>query len=363
MSISNILTSSKSAIGSNFNCYFLPKMMLKLTVNAKVLNDKILSYKIDHEKVLVADPAHRYYLTFNASAWSDDTVKIEFSPEGFLKRIETITDDKTGAIIEKLAELGTKIAEAVAMIPEFVDRDMAETKMIYTTVFDPFNLVEMQRVNQELAAINKTVSIEARLIDVADIDDKKGVINFDKPVGGIYARPIASAELTMKAGTSIQRHLFTLPHPLKVHFVALTRPRFIKSSFTMDFDMGFPKSIAVQRPSQLLSILQVPINVLSTILALPSKLIWGNGTPFQNNNNNAANVANAQIQQQLDSQKSMLQLQQELSVLRAQQGNIGNTSGGGQGARGGVGANTNKDTEPRSLDKGSDEPREIPFYL
>ncbi|MFN0200487.1 MAG: hypothetical protein ACKVTZ_03155 [Bacteroidia bacterium] len=334
-------------------------MMLKLTVTAKVLNDKILSYKIDHEKVLIADPAHRYYLTFNASAWSDDTVKIEFSPEGFLKRIETITDDKTGAIIEKLAELGTKIAEAAAMIPEFVDRDMVETKMMYTTVFDPFNLVEMQRVNQELAAINKSVSVEVRLIDVADIDDKKGVINFDKPVGGIYARPIASAELTMKAGTSIQRHLFTLPHPLKVHFVAMTRPRFIKSSFSMDFDMGFPKSIAVQRPSQLLSILQVPINVLSTILALPSKLIWGNGTPFQNNNN-AANVATAQIQQQLDSQKSMLQLQQELSSLKTQQGNAG---GGGQATRGGVGANTNRDTETRSLDKGSDEPREIPFYL
>jgi len=325
MAISNIISSYKSAVGSNFNCYFLPKAMFKIIVKQTILaSGKSGGFSFDYEKIMAPDPNHRYYLRYNSSIWTDDTVKIEFAPEGYLKRIETITDDKTAAIVEKLAELGSKLAEAAAMVPEFVDRDMGTTvRTIYVVTFDPFNPMEMQRVNEELASIHPQLSVEIRLNEVADKEEKgKVVTNFDKPALGIYCKPIATAEFTIKTGSNIQRDLVTLPHPFKVHLVEITRPRFIKATFSMDFEMGYPKTISIQRPSQLLTLLESPIKVLSTIMAIPSKLIQLriNMSNEKSNHANSQTQLQYQLQQQLEAQKGMVQMQQELAALKGQNG-------------------------------------------
>jgi hypothetical protein len=327
MAISNIISSYKSAVGSNFNCYFLPKAMFKIIVKQTILaNGKSGGFSFDYEKIMAPDPNHRYYLRYNSSIWTDDTVKIEFAPEGYLKRIETVTDDKTAAIVEKLAELGSKLAEAAAMIPEFVDRDISVVRTIYAVAFDPFNPMEMQRVNEDLASIHPQLSVEIRLIDVADKDEKGKVVqNFDKPALGIYCKPIATAEFSIKTGVSVQRDLVTLPHPFKVHLVEITRPRFIKATFSMDFEMGYPKTISIQRPSQLLTLLESPIKVLSTIMAIPSKLIQLriNLSNDKSNQANSQTQLQYQLQQQLDAQKGMAQMQQELAAMKAQNGGGG----------------------------------------
>lgn len=331
--------------------------MFKIIVKETILsNGKSGGFSFDYEKIMVPDPNHRYYLRYNSSIWTDDTVKIEFAPEGYLKRIETITDDKTAAIVEKLAELGSKLAEAAAMIPEFVDRDMGATqRTLYVVTFDPFSPMEMQRVNEDLAAIHPQLSVEIRLMDVADKDEKGRVVtNFDKPALGIYCKPIATAEFSIKTGRSVQRDLVTLPHPFKVHLVEITRPRFIKATFSMDFEMGYPKTISIQRPSQLLTLLESPIKVLSTIMAIPSKLIQLriNMSNEKSSHANSQTQLQYQLQQQLDAQKGMVQMQQELAALKAQ--------GGGGGTRTLAPRDNFKEEEVGTRDLGGGGKKETP---
>ena len=90
----------------------------------------------------------------------------------------------------------------------------------------------------------------------------------------------------------------------------------------MDFEMGYPKTISIQRPSQLLTLLESPIKVLSTLMAIPSKLIQLriNMSNEKSNQANSQTQLQYQLQQQLDAQKGMAQMQQELAAMKAQNG-------------------------------------------
>ena len=366
MAIKYILTSSKSAFGSNFNCYILPKGLVKLKLfRAAQVKDGQTRYafRFEHEIIQTADPRHRYYLQYRYNAWTDDTVSVDFTPEGFLSKVYTLTEDKTGEILGKIGELGKQIAGIISGIPDFVDRDIAREVLVYQVTFDPFISTELEQVNQELERFKSPnnpsffPSVEIRLFD-----EQESTMSIGKPIlqtdngNGIFCKPMAAAELTFKAGKSAERHYITIPHPYKVHLVEVERPRYIKYSFTMEFDKGFPKSISLTRPSQLMAFVNIPIKVLSSIFSIPSKLL-----PFNINldNTKGASAAGAdqvgQIKSQLDNQAQMIQLQQQLSAIKPENtrnletrsvgGNDGaNERGGGGGVNErGVGGGKPKD--------------------
>ncbi len=341
MAAKYILTSSKFSAGSNFNCYFLPKALVKLKLfRAAILKngETKFSFRFEHEVVQTADTRHRYYLQYHYNAWTDDTVSVEFTPEGFLSKVHTVTEDKTGEILGKIGELGKQIAQIIGGIPEFVDRDIAKEVMVYQVTFDPFISTELEQINKELESFkspnnpNFFPSVEIRLIE-----EQEGGMSIGKPVQqsdkgpGIYCKPMAAAELTFKAGKSSERHYVTLPHPYKLHLVEVERPKYIKYSFSMDFDKGFPKSISITRPSQLMAFVNIPIRVLSSIFSIPSKLL-----PFNINLDNTKNTAAAtaqqtqQISSQLENQAQMIQLQQQLAAMKPE---AEGTSRGGVGER------------------------------
>lgn len=337
MASTNILSSSKSAIGSNINCYFLPKALVKLKLfraEQLVNGTKKYSFRFEHSIIQTADTRHRYYLTYSASAWTDDTVAVEFTPEGFLKRVQTITEDKTGDILEKLGELGKQLAGVVAGLPEFTDRDMIPEMLVYEVTFDPFISTELEQVNTELSNFKSPhnpaffPSVEVRLFEEQEAPAiGKAVSNLQNGYG-IFAKPMASAEICFKAGKAAERHLFALPHPYKVHLIEITRPRFIKYSFAMEFENGFPKSINIQRPSQLLALVNIPIRVLGAIFSIPSKLI-----PFNINLDNTkvaaatTQAATAQISQQIDNQAQISTLTQQLQQMKNNPVGGGDTRG------------------------------------
>ncbi|MBX7242696.1 MAG: hypothetical protein K1X92_13215 [Bacteroidia bacterium] len=342
MAIKYILTSSKSSFGSNFNCYFLPKALVKLKLfrAAQVKNGETkYAFRFEHEVIQTADTRHRYYLQYHYNAWTDDSVSVEFTPEGFLSKVHTVSDDKTGEILGKIGELGKQIAQIIGGIPEFVDRDIAREVLVYQVTFDPFISTELEQVNKELESFKSPnnpsffPSVEIRLFE-----EQESSMSAGKPVlhtdsgNGIFCKPMAAAELTFKAGKSAERHYVTLPHPYKVHLVEVERPRYIKYEFSMDFDKGFPKSISITRPSQLMAFVNIPVRVLSSIFSIPSKLL-----PFNVNLDNTKGAAAAatqqtqQIKTQLDNQAQMIQLQQQLSAMKPE-----NSERGGLSERGGM---------------------------
>lgn len=329
-----ILTSSKSSQGSNFNCYFLPKAVLHLKMFRTTLptasGKNKYAFRFEHNIIQTTDPKNRFYLQYHPNTMTDDSVKVDFTPEGFLHRVETITEDKTGAIIDKLAELGKSVAQVISGIPDFVDRSVEE-RLVYEVTFDPFIVTELEAVNQELVSFKSPdfpdffPSIEVRLFDEQESAPSAGkAVNSTDFGNGIFCRPLASAEITFKAGKGAERHYVTIPHPYKIHLVEIVRPRWIKYTFSMEFEKGFPKSISINRPSQMLAALNIPVRLLQSIFSIPAKLI-----PVNINLDNTKQQAAApvqQIQQQIDNQKQMLDLQQQIANMKPE-------NGGGEGSR------------------------------
>lgn len=352
MAGTNILISSKSDLGSNINCYFLPKALVQLKVyraEQLVNGQRKYAFRFEHKITQTADTRHRYYLSYTPSAWTDDQVSVEFTPEGFLRRVQTVTEDKTGDILDKIAELGKQIAQVVTGIPEFVDRGVAPEVLVYEVTFDPFIAKELEQINTELESLKSPASpnfypaVEIRLIEENENGGMGKLVSNTETGYGIFAKPMAAAELTFKAGRGMERHYITLPHPYKVHLVEITRPRFIKYSFAMDFENGFPKSINIQRPSQLLALMNIPVRFLSTLFSIPSKLL-----PFNVNLDNTkaaalqSQAAQQQIAQQLDNQAQISQLTQQMQQMKNTQGGAGERNLGERSVEGGQILNPNK---------------------
>lgn len=299
------------------------------------------NFRVEREIIQTADTKHRYYLQYHANSWTDDSVSIEFTPEGFLQKVQTVTEDQTSAIIGKIAELGKLIGQVVSGIPDFVDRGLAEEKVVFEVQFDPFIPTELESINKELEGLkSKDFPDFFPIIDIRLIEDQDATPSIGKAVStteqgmGIFCKPWAAAELTIKAGKMSERQFFTLPHPFRVHLVEIARPRWIKYTFSMDFDKGFPKAISINRPSQMLAFINMPINVLKTIFSIPAKLI-----PFNINLDNTKGAAVAaqtqQLQaaaQQVQSQAQVAQLQSQISQMKPEMGGDG-WADDGQGQR------------------------------
>lgn len=367
MAIKTILTSSKSAVGSNFNCYFLPKAMLKLKVfRAETQTPdgrKRYNFRVEREIIQTADTKHRYYLQYHPNAWTDDSISIEFTPEGFLQKVHTVTEDQTSAIVGKIAELGKLVAQTVAGIPDFVDRSLAEEKVVFEVQFDPFIPTELESVNKELEGLKSKdfpdffPTIEIRLIEDQDNTPSIGKAVSTTDYGtGIFCKPWAAAELTIKAGRRSERQFFTLPHPFRVHLVEITRPRWIKYTFSMDFDKGFPKAISINRPSQLLAFINMPINVLKTIFSIPAQLIPVK-VNLDNTKGNAVAAQTQQLQaaaQQLDNQAQVAQLQSQLNQMKPEY-----SDNGGNGTRSINPKSGNEDTSRDILGGSEPTPKKL----
>jgi hypothetical protein len=273
----NILSSSVSPEGSNFYCYHLPKGMLHIKVS-EIWQNNSQSFRLEHNTQLIPDPDNRYYLRYNTSSLSEDDVVVEFTPLGFLKSVTTVSEDKTAEVAEKIGELITDVAEA-ATVPGAVGRDLGmrrpdSVRVVYDVVFDPFDTTEVGRVSKELQSYHPELKFGIKRIrkskDPETPIDPGSVAN-----AGIFFKPPEPCEITFSLGeNSMERYLVNLPHPERIHYIEVPRARFVKTSFDIQFHEtdAYPVKIHINKPSQALALIEVPIKFLAAIISIPAKL-------------------------------------------------------------------------------------------
>lgn len=258
-----ILTSSLSAAGSNFHYYQLPKGMLKVSVIQNAQGQS----RIEAQELIIPDPAHRHYFQYHANAFSDDRIDIKFTPQGFLKRIDTTMEDKTAAVVEAVVDTVAEVVKGAVGL-----KSVGQDQTIFEETIDPFDETTMARINGVMKDLG--VNFELSIQSLGGLETEEV---FEKEVGenkfGIFCRSIEPYEFIVRLGKQERRQLVMLPHHKITHFVEIPYARFVANKFTMEFnDTGYPMSIHVEKPSQALAAIEMPLRIIKAILDIPAQI-------------------------------------------------------------------------------------------
>ncbi|MCB0851938.1 MAG: hypothetical protein KDD63_06955 [Bacteroidetes bacterium] len=264
-----ILTSTTDPNLGNLYCYHLPKGLIKLTIQATPNGVQITTL----EPEFIPDPNARYFFNYTPSPFTDDNISIEFGPNGFLKNIHTIIDDQTDELLSQIGDLANSAISGALGLPGKTRDVAAQNIILFEGTIDPLNEDHVKMVNQSFKGKMDELNLVFGVKDLTEQHSGKVVLSSEGQYG-IFARPMGSYEISLSSSTGRLAKIIRLPDPEELHFIKIPNPSFVKTDFQIEFDdLGYPKSIKVTKPSSALAILKVPLNILSSILDLPAKLI------------------------------------------------------------------------------------------
>lgn len=274
-----ILSSSLSPEKGNLHFYYLPKGMLEISVS-KVEREGNSLLEVNAKERIIPDPDKRYYLQYHANPYSDDKLDIVFTPEGYLKKLDAAIEDKSIAILDKVVSIAEEAAKVVVGVRGLDERRIE----MYKAVIDPFSAVHLRRVNDELAQLSTGLeisleSLSGRSDQGAEVSAESGISivnesdNLHQDVLGIVGRPVEMFDFIARSGNAIQRQMVALPHPNLLHLIHIPSTRFVANKFLLECnDTGYPVHIHLEKPSQALAIMDVPLRVVRAIAEIPAKL-------------------------------------------------------------------------------------------
>ncbi|MEL6674743.1 MAG: hypothetical protein AAFR61_21215 [Bacteroidota bacterium] len=306
------LSSTSSLAQGNLHYYHLPKGMVHIEIT-RIGNGENAALQMTAPTVeVVADPAARYFLHYTPNAFTNDDITLEFNEAGFLSRVHTLVEDQSGAVFDKLIELGSAVAEVALPVPKTRDVGDAGPVTIFSGKIDPFHAESMEDLNTALARIHESCSL--KVVDLAG-EDAPASTSSKSAQNGIYCRPMGTFSFQLSSPKGTVFHQVRLPHPEQVHFIGFPKGDWVKTEFEVTFDaVGYPNRISLKNPSTALAIISAPINLIKAILELPAKLFQ-----FRLNLDSSQNQAMMR-QMELSQEYENLRKQQEMAALASAEG-------------------------------------------
>ncbi|MDD5261266.1 MAG: hypothetical protein PHD76_05390 [Methylacidiphilales bacterium] len=307
---------SAQADMANSMLYYLPSGRLRLRITA---SDKA-DWNIKVETLYVPDVTRAYYFSYKESALSEDEIQIAFSPEGFLNKVSSTTEDKSPAIVAKLGELATDAAKLAVMTggapPKTVKA--ATLDFVFDRVINPFDPREMREVCDILrngAGLNLSFKTEMNSKSRTGWFDASNRGVRSSRSGGIFYRPLLPYRLAFtpsaKSDSYSLSQIVYLPDEAPLLTLEIKRAAFVKNSTTIEFENGVLKSVSYKKPSEVYGFIDIPINLAQQALSIPGELL---SVRVQNINNEKKGVdANAAL---LQSQKEHLDAQRNLLIAQ-----------------------------------------------
>lgn len=272
----NLLSSLSASREGNLHGYCLPRGVVSLAVYA--LRDTP-GYRMEVGEVkLEPDPAHHYYFRYSPSPFTDDEIKLEFHPQGFLKRIYTAIDDQRDELLGKLVDIGAMVAQVAAGVPAIRTRQVAPggERLLFQGAFDPFDEDDLAEINAYL----KQQGAEAKL----KVERPKGYPSSERQGNaptlnetnraGIYCKPMTTLRLIVEDAKSRSSATVRLPDSENLQLIEIPQATWVKTEFTMDCnEAGYPVSIHIKKPSTAMAAVELPLRILQAVIALPAQLV------------------------------------------------------------------------------------------
>lgn len=308
---SHIMTSDAAHRGDSAVSipYSLPRGLIKIHV-ARDEHDVLEVDVLD--VVYEPDPAHQYYLTYDHSAFSTDTVSIQTTDTGLLKKISAQSKDERGEVLKKLVELATETGKAfIGARGKAID---PYPTFSYETLFDPTLKEDRDRLIADLGEYG----VEILELDAAPLggalsrgaaqDCNRGAcFRLAVPHKFVIAyrnQPtIAFPDPTPARGTAD----ILIPNGSPILAVEINRYAFVEAKTEVEFENGMLTKVSLDKPSEAVGFMEIPIDIAKSIVSIPSALF-----DFKIKSMNDDQRLNAAQMNLIDSQMRLLEKQQEL---------------------------------------------------
>lgn len=324
---SRLITSDTQISGAVTGIYYLPEARLQIRLEqidevascaARRVDDADVSIPANSrtpaailrhfsvvyvDKQIVPDRNAGYFLDYDESVWSTDILTIEITANGLLDRVHFKADDQTDQVILKIGDLAKEArkafiafgdvegeAAALGQLPgncvsfEFKGVD-AVTILEWT--FDPQRLKSVTAVNAAIKAnIESHSSSRERGLPVIVVRANKLAVAVDPPPRknsanvpnicprGICYRPVEPFDfIVLEDDIEIRRKTVLLPAKNRVSQIDVSRATFVEKITTIDFEDGALKQVDINKPSEALAIVSLPVDILMAIVAIPAELI------------------------------------------------------------------------------------------
>lgn len=292
---------------------------------------------IAKEGAILPDPDATFLIDYRHEIQSDDTVEIS-APDRLLTLVETKSKDRTSDIVAKVGGAAADLAVFgstggfgnVLSLEGLNERKAlpngkpvhpcaAEQDYTATATIDPANpslsfksLREAMRARTNLNCLTLTVvdgngkelfnSEKPRDVSLASVaaPEKCSTGICYRTRGAVFYR--LSHKHSAVAGTF---GMLNAPQIGPIGVIDFKRRAFVETSVRAEFSKGMLTTVKYSDPSELLGLIGIPVNIVETIVGIPSKLVETE-------------------QGQLDAQKAVLEAQtsildQRLKLLEAQE--------------------------------------------
>lgn len=276
--------------------------------------------------VAVPDPDARYHLALSPSVLADDHFCISVGQNGLLQSVGVVNADRSADIIQKIAET-IAVFTTGAPTGGILKADGGGRKGVNVwekapfveVVFDPDSETErksmQQRISEALAAriaavqadvpaalkaaepaIDaklKTLSIESnlgsRLAQGGDLITFTGGLKDEVvaaptgPVGGVYYRMSGERRFEVapyqdqgaggvgSVGGRKQESILLLPDRVATGWIAVSRAPMVRKQTTLTLVNGTLTAVDVNKPSEGLALVSVPLNVAGAVIETPAR--------------------------------------------------------------------------------------------
>lgn len=261
--------------------YYLPKA--KIHIQYKPTKD-INVYDFTVDTVYGPDPDKCYILNYLENVSYDDTITVTLTDNNLLSKVDVTSQSQVGPIIMRLIDIAKEAAKLAiplpgAPVPGPKEQVPPIPQIPFDVTIDPDDIQYTSGTNsienklaeygvksvslKRLQSKDATATLQAKNVRLMQPEDSRS----------IYYRPVWPYEFTFQHNNFLIIQTIYLPNYEPAIPINISRPAFTQAVTNLTFKSGILTEVHLQRQSELLAGLNIPLDILKAIAGIPAEML------------------------------------------------------------------------------------------
>jgi len=308
--------------------YSLPKAFARIEMSRAKSGEVVTeTFKVG-KLIFASDERHTYSLHHIKNVLFDDHVIFKTTASGLLDEVSVTTTDRTRDIVKKILELVEGVAKLSAASVVLGEKEKKAGDPLFNLVatIDPTNQSDINRVNERLKRLGENkLSLRMRRIVPTWASGKyqanqeqtaKCMAEICYRIAVPYVLEMMKVHPTGQKAAVVSE-MVVVPDPYVIASIKVRRGMFVKKVTKLDFSNGILVGTDINYPSELKGFIDIPVDIVNTLVALPSAILDFKITNKQDD----TKLINAQ-RSQIEAEQKLIEAQKELLEKQAEANSI-----------------------------------------